>query len=84
MSDVSVHRHFESAVHLPVPAANSDLVVATKPGASSINSKKMLQLSPALFSSSALSFAIYVALANVGIDIFEFSCQNNKLEVYMY
>ena len=84
MSDVSVRRHFECTV---VPSTKNSLsscdVGMSQTQTTSLNPKKMLQLSPDLFSSSVLSFTIYVALANVGIDIFEFTCHNSELEVSM-
>ena len=81
VSNVSITRHFESAVDTSAAAnAPSSSGTATK-AKKSADSKKMLQLCENQFSSSVLCFTFHVALACVGIELFEFTCRTNRLEV---
>ena len=75
MTDISVQPHFGNSVSLCAERLGDS---ASKAEA---DPKLMMRLSPDQLSSSALHFTIYVALAFVGLDIFEFSCHNNNLEV---
>jgi hypothetical protein len=69
-----MHRHFDSTMSASTKKVDAVCKARSDP-------KKMMKLSPNQFSSSVLSFTIYVAIAFVGIEIFEFSCRNCKLEV---